>query len=160
VCRTQRGIAIQPDPRRVSRAAASSLRKNLVLPQEKTRLGFAFGSPQDHRMQFMLRPGLARATELKRLARLRISPRPRASARPRGACVTLLSALIDAGICVRNHDFTTPCRVKSLRQRGFPYHSAPQNPQKPDALPPSRRKLPEVRRNKTQRRATAARHAP
>jgi hypothetical protein len=56
--------------------------------------------------------------------------------------------LIDAGICVRNHDFTALCRVKSLRQRGFPYHSAPQDPQKPDALPPSRRKLPEVRRNK------------
>ena len=50
-------------------------RKNLALPQEKTRLGFARSSPQRNRIQLMLRPGLVRATELKRLTYLRISPR-------------------------------------------------------------------------------------
>jgi hypothetical protein len=40
--------------------------------KEKTRHRFAFGSPQDRRMQLMLRPGPVRATELKRLTRLRI----------------------------------------------------------------------------------------
>jgi hypothetical protein len=44
-----------------------------VSPRKNARLDSVCGLPQDYRMQFKLRAGLARATALKRLTRLRIS---------------------------------------------------------------------------------------
>jgi hypothetical protein len=55
--------------------------KTAVRQQKFARPDFARGLPQDYRMQFKLRAGLARATELKRFRRLRIS---REARRPSG----------------------------------------------------------------------------
>jgi hypothetical protein len=80
------GIAIQPyrrgaNLRELSRktvAAAASLavthplRKSRLLPHEKTRRSFAFGSPQRYRMKLMLEARLARTTGCKWLTRRRI----------------------------------------------------------------------------------------
>src|SRR4051812_45901912 len=68
--------AALPHPTVAAIAAAILPRKNLVLPHEKTRLDFARGLPQRNHIQLMLRAGLARASELKRLTGHRISPRP------------------------------------------------------------------------------------
>jgi hypothetical protein len=63
------------------------------------RPGFARGLPQDRRMQFMLRSGLARTMELKRLTQLRISREAARAIGPRDALACLISVSIDAGIC-------------------------------------------------------------
>jgi hypothetical protein len=63
-------------PFRWKRAPPHDCREKILsCRKRKTRLDFARGSPQRNHMRLMLRPGLIRVMELKRLTRLRISPR-------------------------------------------------------------------------------------
>jgi hypothetical protein len=84
--------------------------KTLSCRKKKTRLGLARGSPQRNHMRLMLRAAW--------FGRLSLSPSRafgfrgvRAAIRLRGARASLISASIDAGICVPHNHFTTPRRV-------------------------------------------------